>query len=129
MSGKTSLVCVLAATVAVIGSGCWYLAAGAAAAGGTYAYVQGELKETLPASLSRVAAATDSTVDQLDLEEVKRRVDGVVGHYELKTADDQTVTIELESTRTDTTRVRIRVGIVGDRRLSERILETIRSNL
>lgn len=110
-------------------SGCWYAVAGGAAAGGTYGYIKGELRETLAASIATVGAATDKAVADLALHLERKTLDGVAGHYALLSADRTKIRIELKSLAPQTTKVSIRVGALGDRDLSSRILEAIRGNL
>ena len=116
----------LAAVLSV--SGCLVVAAGAAA-GGTIVYVKGELRDRLAAPIDRAAIATEEAMADLGLRTDTATKDGVAAEYVAHLADMTRVVIQLEGSAEETTRVGIRVGLVGDRDLSQRILTANREKL
>jgi hypothetical protein len=109
-------------------SGCLVVAAGAAA-GGTILYVKGELQGRLAAPVDRAAIATEKAMADLGLQADAASKDGLTAQYVAHLADTTRVVIQLEGSGDETTRVGIRVGLVGDRDMSQRILTAIRDNL
>lgn len=117
-----------AAAIAGAATGCLFVAAGAAT-GGTIVYVKGELQETFAAPIDKVSQATEKALAQLQVATDSAAKDGLVGHYIAHLADGTKVVIELTSTGTGSTRVGVRVGLVGDRAQSQRLLSAIRESL
>jgi hypothetical protein len=109
-------------------SGCLAVAA-AAGAGAVVAYVRGELQTTLVKDLETTDRATNAAVQQLGFAKVSEKKDALNAVVIARTATDKKIEITLESTARDLTKIRIRVGLVGDQSLSMAILDKIRSNL
>ncbi len=128
MFPRRAMVAVAAGALACFGAGCLFVAAGVAA-GGAVVYVEGELRDTLPARLDQAAAATEKALAALELRVDSAGRDGLSGQYIAHLADETRVVIQLHARGDKATKVGIRVGIVGDRPLSERILAAIRENL
>lgn len=109
-------------------SGCMVVAAGAAGAGAV-AYVRGELESNIARNIDDVYRATQRTVQELEfarISEQKSAVDAVVVS---RTALDKKIEIKLQRTSAELTKVRIRVGLIGDEALSLSILERINAEL
>ena len=108
---------VVAGTVLVAlalgGSGCFWLLAGAAAGAGTVAYINGELVKTYGEPYSRVWSAVDGTVKGLGLKVESDQHDGMVGHIKAKRADGDSVQIDAEMKGQKLTEVRVRTGLVS----------------
>ena len=120
----------LAATACAVGlTGCAVLVAGSAAGVGTLAYIQGELKDQLPASPGETKAAIAEAVKSLELRQIKIDADNLSGDYDLKTGSDETVSIRYEKISDRATQISIRVGIFGDENLSRALLDEIKQNL
>ena len=110
-------------------TGCVALLAGGAAGAGTLAYVKGELKEQIPASVSETRNAIADAIQRLELKEVKAEADNLSGDYVLKTGRDEKVNIRYEKLKDRLTEVSIRVGIFGDENLSRALLTEIKKGL
>ncbi len=112
-------------------TGCILVAAGAGAAAGvgTFAYVRGELKSTLDASLDRTWRATQTAMKDLKFAVTKEQKDALQADLTGRTAADKKVLVKLVKLTNNATEVRIRVGTFGDESLSKLILEKIKANL
>jgi len=119
---------VLAGTL-LAGCAVLLVGAGAGAGVGTYAYVNGELKHEVHASLDRTWAATSQAVRALELRVVESHKDQLGGKVEARRADGKPVKIALESEASDRTVVRIRIGTFGDESGSEQIAREIDKRL
>ena len=119
----------LALTTLVFSPGCVAVAAGAGAGAGVVAYVRGELDVTLDHPFDTVTRATDKAVQQLRFSKVSEGRDALLTLITVRNAAEKKIVIRLDSTGRDLTRVRIRVGIFGNKALSMTILEKIRANL
>lgn len=109
-------------------SGCLAVAAGAGA-GAAVAYVRGELSVTLSSDYEATSRATDRAIEQLQFARISERKDALLNLVEARNAADKKVSIRLENTARELTKVRIRVGIFGDEALSMAILDKIKANL
>jgi hypothetical protein len=128
---KLTLILLLLTTPVVL-SGCLAAAAvggGAVAGAGTIAYIRGELKSTEGYPFATVWAATVKTVDQLEFIVINKVNDAVSGTYEVVTADNKTVHINVNRVGENITEIKIRIGTFGDETLSRYILNKIQSNL
>jgi hypothetical protein len=110
-------------------TGCIALAAGAAAGAGAVAYVRGELDTSLNANLDAVDRAANRAGDELKFAKINESADALTRILTLRTADDKKIEIRLTRTTDTLTRVRIRVGLLGDETLSRLLLEKIQANL
>ncbi len=127
MIGKTTrrfLAVGVLAALALGGSGCLFLLAGAAAGAGTVAYINGELVKTYGEPYGRVWSAVDATVKGLGLRVESDQHDGMVGHIKAKRADGETVQISAERKGDKLTEVRVRTGLVK-RADSQQIMDEI----
>lgn len=128
---RLALVLLLLASPAVL-TGCLAAAAvggGAVAGAGTIAYLRGELKSTEGHQFAVVWAATVKAVEQLEFIVVNKVNDAVSGQYEVVTADNKTVHINVQRVGDNITEIKIRVGTFGDETLSRYILNKIQSNI
>ncbi len=119
--------------IALIGlgllGGCTLLAVGAAAAlaaGGTYVYLNGELESSEEASLDATYGATLEAVEALEFELRSKKKDALSAVVVGERANGDKVTIRLDGVEEDMTKVRIRVGTIGDEEVSRRMLGAIR---
>lgn len=115
----------LASILGVLSSGC-VLVAGGAAAAGTYVWMDGNVESVESAELSEVHAAALGALDEMGVEITEQRADRTAGRIRAETAAGKTVRIDLEPGGVDRTKVRIRVGTMGDKDLSQAILEAMR---
>ncbi len=128
---KLALILLLLASPAVL-TGCLAAAAvggGAVAGAGTIAYIKGELKSTEGYPFATVWDATVKAVEQLEFIVVNKVSDAVSGKYEVVTADNKTVHIDVKRVGDNITEIKIRVGTFGDETLSRYILNKIQSNI
>jgi hypothetical protein len=115
---------VLVISALMFHSGC-FLVLGAGAGAGGYYYVEGEMKRTYGAELDASWTAVRQALADLSLEVAKEQKDGLGGFIEARRADDTQVVIKLDPISKGTTRIRVRVGMFGDRKASEAIFERI----
>ena len=110
-------------------SGCVVAVAGAAAGAGAIAYVRGELETSLDHNYSKVVDATRSALTDLEFNKISERKDAIDAELIYRTALDKKVTIKLSKVTDKTTKVKIRVDLLGDEALSMSILEKIKAKL
>jgi hypothetical protein len=111
-SAKRLLAVGLLAALALGGSGCFWLLAGAAAGAGTVAYVNGELVKQYGEPYSRVWPAVDGAVKGLGLKVESNQHDGMVGHLKARRADGESVQIAVEMKGERLTQVAVRTGLM-----------------
>lgn len=130
MNLRKSLLFVLAGSICLV-SGCAavWVAGGAAAGAGTVAYVQGELRSTLEASLDNTWAATKDAMTDLEFNITETEKDAVEAELIARGARDKKIRIILERQTPKLTRIGIRVDTFGDEQLSRLILDKIKARL
>lgn len=89
----------------------------------------GELLTEVDAPLVATVKASEGALSDLDFYDVRVRSDALNGVLTAKTATDSQIRITLDKYTTDTTRIGIRVGTLGDERISHEILSRIKRNL
>jgi hypothetical protein len=109
-------------------SSCGVLILGGAAAG-TVGYVSGDLKATLEGSFEKVVEATDRAIGENAITQVAKEENQHNVVYQLRTIQQDTITLTITRTSRDLTVVAIRVGVFGDEPLSRHILTEIESRL
>ena len=122
---------VLALTLLVSGvylSGCVLLVGAAAGAGGI-TWVKGKLTKELTSKMDNVYNATLKGLKKLELPVLVDRKDKLTAKIESKFADGTNVWIDIESLTSRTTRIKIRVGVLGDQERSNEILNAIEQGL
>ncbi|MCU0792142.1 MAG: DUF3568 domain-containing protein [Opitutaceae bacterium] len=119
---------VLCALVFCVQSGCVLVAVGAAA-GGTVAYVRGDLEATLPAGYERSLRATQAGVRRMQYSLVSERSDAISGQFIARTAMDKKIDVMVTKDGDATTLIRIRVGVFGDEKISRALLDAIKASL
>lgn len=122
------LACLLVLAPVLWTSGCLAVAAGAAGAGAV-AWVRGELDATVSHRFDRVDAAANRAIQQLELVKVKESRSAIDAEIIARTGQDKRIVVKLDRVGDQLTRVRIRVGLIGDESLSRLILDKINSNL
>ena len=107
-----------------------FVVGGAAAAGvGTYAYVNGESKETEAASLDKTWAAAQATMKEMEFPVITQQKDAFSGELTARNAADKKITISLKRLSDHATEVRVRVATFGDEALSRLVIDKIRGRL
>lgn len=109
-------------------TGCLVVAAGAAGAG-TVAYVEGAstgiVKATPPAALVAAKAAFDDMDIYITSQDSSKTYAELVG----KTSDDTNITVQVHLKAKGVSDLSVRVGIFGDRDLSDTIFAHIQDHL
>lgn len=118
-----SLACCL-----ILCSGCAALliGGGAAVGAGSVAYVNGELRSVESVSLDAAWKAVENAMKQLELAEVAREKDALRAKMKARGAGDKKVVVKLKKVLEQSTELRVRVGLFGDKVLSQAILEAVR---
>jgi hypothetical protein len=109
--------------------GCVALVAGGAAGAGTVVYIKGQLNEDINAPVTKVYAASISTLKDLGLPIIEDRHDSLSAKIKSEFADGSNVWIEIESLTSESCKVTIRVGIMGDEYKSRQILDHIHKHI
>lgn len=131
MKKSTMIITIWVVGIGVMLSGCAaaLLAGGAAAAGaGTVMYINGELKVLEEVSLEKAWEAAQTAAKSMRLFTTDKQRDALTAKLTVMGTDEKKVQIALKSQAGGLTEIRIRVGIMGDRNLSERILEEMEQN-
>ena len=110
-------------------TGCPAVLLGAGAGIGTVAYIKGELVTTLETSVQTIMPAVRATVVALGLEHVADESDVLTGKVVARSAHGEQITILLTRLTDSSTKLSIRVGVFGDRAVSQKILEEIHQRL
>lgn len=112
----------------VVSVGCVAVAVGAAA-GGTVAYVRGDLEATYENSLEEVHDASIAAINQLGFSLISDRGDRTGGDIIARTGNDRRIQVTIRPLGDRLTQARIRIGTFGDQDLAMRIHEEIRQRL
>jgi len=108
--------------------GCVGLAIGAAAGVGvgTYAFIKGELRVAYPYTYEETWSAAAAAVDALELIKTSADKDAFGGRIKAERATgSKSIKISLKPLTSNSTSVKIRVGVFGDRAISETIASKI----
>ena len=128
MSFMKKLLCVSSIALLMLGtSSCLVAVVGAAA--GTYAWVNGEVRNDEPATLDACYNAAQRAVKNLGYTKISDSKDATYGEIKARNAKDQAIRIRLEKKTSKSTEVRIRVGTVGSKETSSMILNEMRKYL
>ena len=135
--GRLRMAYLLLAAGTLGSAGCLAVAAAGAAGAGaaTYVYIKGKVCLDYPASFSDAWAAVQKALQEERFPLVSNENDGKSGKITTRTTDGTTITIDLEvlpsriPAEGNLTRVCVRVGLLGDQPLSERLLSRISSHL
>ncbi|MDI6786842.1 MAG: DUF3568 domain-containing protein [Planctomycetota bacterium] len=121
---------VVVITYGILLSGCpvAWLVGGAAVGAGTYAYFKGELERKYPASFDKCWQASIRTLEHLQFTRESSTRDRLAGKIEARRADGTPITITIELISDKVTSIKVKVGMFGDREISERIHERIKEN-
>lgn len=96
---------------------------------GTYSYVTRDLEVVYGIPLADVWPRALAAVESLQLQIERQQVDGLGGKIDARRTDGTRVHVALQPSGEHSTSVRVRVGDLGDRELSERLQRTIRKQL
>jgi len=110
-------------------SGCIGLFLGAAAGAGGYAWVQGALTKEFMVPAQDLQRATSRALDDLGVQVKDQKADRLSAQYNAVFAEGQKMSIVIEATTERSAKVRIRVGVFGDKTRSEMVLNAIEKRL
>ena len=110
-------------------SGCVAVVAGAAVGAGGYAWVKSALIKEFDVSSVKLQEATRKALRDLDLDLLIDDSDRLTAKITSKFADGKSVGIAINAITERSSKIKIRVGWVGDKMKSEMILNAIESNL
>lgn len=116
------------AIIAMTQSGC-LVAAAAGAAGGTVAYVKGDVEAVVEGNVEQTFNATKAAMDELKMPLLATWASAMEGHVEARVGTDNKATVNINGQSEKLSKVSIRVGTFGDQGLSQAILEKIKANL
>jgi len=118
----------LLSAFALTASGC-LAAAAAAGAGGTVAYMRGDLEATVQAGPRDVAAAAETALNEMGINVLSSSSDDTGGTITARNAQDKKITIEINRLNESASTISIRVGMFGDEALSRAIYERVKASL
>lgn len=119
----------LALSIEVSGCPPALFVAGGAAGAGAVVWVKGKLEEELNVPLGKVHQASLAGLKELELPIKEDRKDMLSAEIESQFADGKDIWISIRSLAESTTKITIRVGVLGDQPRSERIIEAIHRHL
>jgi hypothetical protein len=122
-----ALLLAFAACVTVLTTGCVSVNGNKTA--GKYAYLKGTLESTMEGDLDKLYRASNDAVKDLQFAKISDNKDALLGVIVARNAADKKVEITLDKVSDTLTKVRIKVGTLGDETLSLAILDKIKANL
>jgi hypothetical protein len=129
---KTALVLTLALCLGVtLSSGCALIlfAGGAAAGAGAVAYMNGELQTTEAIPLDKACIAAQAALKNMGYTVTRKDESPMVSTKFAAKKGEQRVEITLKSVGDKVTQIGVRVGVFGDRAMSNVILAEIKKEL
>jgi hypothetical protein len=99
------------------------------AAAGTYSYLSRNLEVIYGIPLADVWPRALAAVESLQLHIDRQRIDGLGGDIQARRPDGTKVRVYLKPIGDHSTSVKVRVGALGDREMSERVQRTIRQQI
>jgi len=115
-------------STAVFVQGCVVAAVGAAA-GGTVAYIKGDLETVESKHIDAVYKATEKAMEELGLTVSRKTKDAMSAVIVARDSQDKKIKIKLSATAEGTTKLSIRAGTFGNETKSRLIYEQIKKNL
>ncbi len=110
-------------------SGCVALAVGAAAGAGGYMWVKGQLVKEYPVPSEKLQRATLRALKNMGLAIVEQKGDRLAAKIESAFQDGKKIHIAVEAVTERSSRIKIRVGVFGDKMRSEMVLNAVEKNL
>jgi hypothetical protein len=111
-------------------AGCWYAAAGGAAAAGTgVAYMRGDQQANVQATPSQIILAAKATMKDMGMKWIQGSSTSQDGLATCQTADETTIRVIAHSQGDGITSLAVRVGTFGDQDMSRAILDGIMNRL
>ena len=109
--------------------GCAGILVGAAGGAGAVTWLKGELKEDIGKSLNDVYEATVEALMELELPTVEQKKDAMTAKIVSSLADGKDIKIHIKSLTDTSSKISIRIGTLGDKPMSRKILSTIHKHL
>ncbi len=107
-------------------SGCAPVLIGATAvAGGGYLWVQGNLELTVEYAAVDLYEAARQTLNDMDMMVERDRHDRFGAHMSARAVDGRKVLIRIDGQTEYVSRIRVRIGVMGDRQESQILMNTI----
>jgi len=110
-------------------SGCAALVVGAAAGAGGYAWVSGSLTKEFMVPAQDLQQATERALRDLMVSVKEERKDRLSALYKAEFAEGQDMSVVIQALTERTAKVKIRVGIFGNKARSEMVLSAIEKRL
>jgi hypothetical protein len=135
MARRRQLGLFLVMSVALAQTGCLLALAGAGVAAGAYAYSKGNLTTVLTGDFANSWHAVCEALGDLGMPIVDMRRRDLGGTIEARTAARDRVVVHLQaisavhSNQAFLTEIKVRVGVLGHREISERIIDQVRFRL
>ncbi len=127
---KTKFVClILLITLMVTGCTAAWIAGGAAFGAATYAYIQGELEAKYLTDFDTAWQASITGLEELQFEILNTTNDQLSGKIEARRSDGTPLRVKVEVISPRIVEVKVRVGLFGDKVVSERIQATIEKHI
>lgn len=125
MNLKLILSAVLLAAILFSTAGCVAVVVGAGAATGGVAFVRGELKATEQEPLEKIWPANEAAMQELQFVVTKQHKESLSGEMTVRTADGKRIQIKLTESHPEVTEISIRVGVFGEKTISQLVLDKI----
>ncbi len=125
--GQIFLALLLVSPVVLV-EGCVVAAVGGGAAG-TVAYIRGDMEVVEAKDIGTVYKATEKALEELGLVVSKKTKDALSAKIIARDAQDKKITIKLNATTEEMTKLSIRIGTFGSETKSRLIYQKIRDNL
>jgi hypothetical protein len=116
-------------SLCILTSGCAAVVAAGAAGGAGIVYYQGWLTDQVTTDVPRTFEASRAGLKELNIRITEARYDNIKGKVNGELADGTNVYVKLKATEGKTTEIKIRVGALGDKDASHRILRAIKRQL
>jgi hypothetical protein len=115
------------ASGSVFFSGCATVAVAGAA--GTVAYMRGDLTASFDKTVAQLSTAIEAAGKELGLNQISATSDATTSMHTFRNAQDKKIVIKTEKKGDNVTEVSVRVGTVGDKDMSNMIMDKIKKNL
>ena len=115
--------------LAICSSGCFPLVVGAAAGAGGVIWAKGELQETFKRNLVNVHDATIQSLKDLNILILSDRKDDLTAKLKAQLADGREIRISIEHLTKNSSKLSLRIGVLGDEAKSREILARIHKSL
>ena len=110
-------------------AGCFWMVAGGAGAAGAYVWNKGGLTRNYKQPMETTLEGTLHALRKLKLKITDQKSDAFNGYIKAEMAQGKVLKVKLESWTSNETRVTVRVGTMGDHKVSVRVHEQIEKEL